>query len=429
MKKNFYKFVLPSMLAFAFSGLYSIVDGLFIGRNVGDAGLSAINFSYPLVVLIQATGTGIGLGGAVGMSISLGKKDIHTERKYLGSTLSLLAIACIFLTAFLLLFSKPILVIFGAEGTILKYSMEYLFWIVLGSSFQILANGFSPIIRNLRRPNLAMIAMILGFIINIVLDWLFVSVLKYGMAGAAWATIIGQFATLLPLTPFLYKFVRQLHPDDFKPIKKLRSSIVRIGLSPFGLAVAPYVILIMMNKFSVIYGGVKAVAAYSVVSYVVSFIQLLLQGIGDGCQPLISMYTGEKDTDGAIQIRNLAYKFSFIVAASYAFLVFLLRRQIPVVFGASSDVALITTKILPIFCITFLFYSFTRITTSYFYATNKNRLSYLIIYGEPVFILILLNFILPPLLGIDGVWLSIPTAQLAAVILGALFIVKMDKHR
>lgn len=429
MRKKFFHFVLPSMLAFAFSGLYSIVDGLFIGRNIGDAGLSAINFAYPLVVLIQATGTGIGLGGAVGMSISFGKKDIQSEKKYLGSTLTLLAIACLVLTAFLLLFMHPILVAFGAKDTVLKYASEYLYWIVLGSSFQILANGFAPIIRNLKRPALAMFAMILGFITNIILDWLFVSVFKYGMKGAAWATIIGQFITVLPCIPFIYKNIRSLETSDFKPNSKLRTSIFSTGLSPFGLAVAPYIILIMMNKFSMKYGGVQAVAAYSVVSYVVSFIQLLLQGIGDGCQPLISFYTGQKETLKAIQTRDFAYKFSLAIAGAYSIVVFLLRVQIPILFGASTEVAKITASILPLFCLTFLFYSFTRITTSYFYATHQNRLSYFIIYGEPIVILVLLSLILPRIFGITGVWLSVPSAQLIAVLLGVFFVLKADRYR
>ena len=198
MKKRFYQYVLPSMLAFAFSGLYSIVDGLFVGKNIGDAGLSAINFAYPLVVLIQATGTGLGLGGAVEMAIATGQKNEKRKRLYLGNTLVLLLISCMVLTIVLGLGNSHILALFGAEGDSFHYAKEYLYWITLGATFQILANGLGPILRNFGHPMLVMVAMIGGFVTNIILDWLFIPILGLGMKGAAIATIIGQFTTMVP---------------------------------------------------------------------------------------------------------------------------------------------------------------------------------------------------------------------------------------
>ncbi|MFY9283955.1 MAG: MATE family efflux transporter [Miniphocaeibacter sp.] len=424
MKKNFFKYVLPSMLAFAFSGLYSVVDGLFIGRSIGDLGLAAVNFAYPLTVLIQGIGTGLGIGGAVGISIARGKREREEEHKFLGNTIILLLIACFTLTTVLLVFSAPLLRIFGAKDTTYIYAVEYIRVIILGATFQILANGLTPIIRNYGKAFLAMVSMILGFITNIVLDWLFIVKLGYGMKGAALATIIGQFVTMIPCLLFLIAKVKLMLPYHFKLLKKYIVNIVQTGLSPFGSAMAPYIVILIMNKYAFNYGGDEAVAAYAIVSYVMSFIQLLLQGIGDGSQLLMSYYYGNKEEENVLKVRNLAYKFSATVGAICLLVIVLLRKQIPVIFGASSKALPITVHILPIFALSFLLLAFLRITTSYFYATKNNGFSYILIYGEPVISFILLIFILPRIFGLNGVWFTIPSTHLLLVISGFFLLLK-----
>ena len=426
MKKRFFNYVLPSMLAFAFSGLYSVVDGLFIGRNIGDLGLAAINFAYPITVFIQAIGTGIGLGGSVGISISMGKKDKKEENKYLGNTFSLLIIACILLTISLTFFAPTLLKLFGTKGTTFNYANEYLKYLIIGAAFQILANGLTPIIRNYGKAILAMVSMILGFITNIVLDWLFIAVLGYGMMGAAVATVIGQLVTVIPCFIYIVKKIKILEFVNYKLSKVFTLNIIETGLSPFGSAMAPYIVILIMNKSAESYGGDVAVASYAIVSYVVSFIQLLLQGIGDGCQPLMSFYIGLKEDDNVLKTRNLAYKFAGLIAAICAITVVLLRNKIPVLFGASDKALPITSSILPVFAISFIFLSFLRITTSYFYATKKNIYAYILIYGEPIISFVLLVFILPKLFGLNGVWASIPSTHILLT-LGALFLIKKDK--
>ena len=121
VKREFFGNVIPSMIAFAFTGVYAIVDGFFVGRNVGDAGLAAINVAYPLVALIQAAGTGLGMAGAIQIAINKGKKDEETERRYLGNAFVLLLLAGILLTGLLLMFYPVILRLFGASGEIYTY--------------------------------------------------------------------------------------------------------------------------------------------------------------------------------------------------------------------------------------------------------------------------------------------------------------------
>ena len=188
MLKKFLRFVLPSMVAFAFTGLYSIVDGFFVGNNVGDDGLAAINVAYPLVAFINAVGTGIGMGGSVMLSIARGRGDERAEKRYLGSTLIYLLVASAVVTALLVGIHPYLIDVFGAEGRVNAYADDYIFVLACFAAPQIFSTGCVPLLRNFGSSFGAMFAMSAGFVTNIVLDWLFVDYLADGVFGAAVAS-------------------------------------------------------------------------------------------------------------------------------------------------------------------------------------------------------------------------------------------------
>lgn len=421
IRKHFRRNVLPSMLAFAFSGIYAIVDGWFVGRNIGDAGLAAINIAYPLVALIQAVGTGLGMGGAIRIALSIGKGD-KDEKKYLGNTITMLLFACVALTLLLSFTYEPILVAFGASGEILTHAKAYIQIIIYGAVFQILGTGLTPIIRNYNGALIAMASMILGFVTNVILDWLFVSVYSYGLAGAALATIIGQAVTMIPCIVFLIVKGKIFGFAKFKPMSNIISKIVAAGVSPFGLTLSPNIAIIILNKGALQYGGDQAVACYAVVSYVVCVVQLLLQGIGDGSQPLIGSYYGAGDKKSVKAVRKMAYTFALATGAVCMIVIYLFRDAIPHLFGVSQAVAENVSDVLPIFIAGFLFAAFLRITTSYFYAISKNISAYVLIYGEPLLLFILIAFVLPNIFSLNGVWMAVPVTQVALSIVGGTLI-------
>lgn len=422
MRKRFFSYVLPAMLAFAFTGLYTIVDGFFVGQNIGDLGLAGINIAFPMVAFIQAIGTGIGMGGAIQISTDKGRGSKDSEDKTFGNTLVLLLLSGILMTALMYFLNQPLLVLLGAEGDVLVTASAYLKVIAIGSLFQLCACGFTPLLRNYDQSLLAMYAMIGGFVTNILLDWLFVSILKWGVSGAAWATIIGQIVTVIPCVWFLFKKCQTLSAKCFMFTKSITMNIIKIGLSPFGLTMSPYLVMILINKWAVVYGGEVAVATYAVISYVTSIIFLLLQGVSDGSQPLISLCIGTGELDEALQIRKLAYIFSVIIALVTGVGILLLCRQIPIVFGASESVAAMTQQTLPIFVSGFLFVAFCRVTTSYFYAAQKNISAYIMVYGEPLILLLLLAAVLPQIIKLQGVWISAVTAQLLLALIGFVLV-------
>ena len=427
--KTFFKYVIPSILSFALSGVYAIVDGFFVGHSVGDLGLSAINVAYPVSAVLQAAGTGIGMGGAVYYSISRAEKKENRAREFTAVTLWLLLLFSVILTLLTFFLNRPILQLLGAEGHLLFLGEEYNRIIALGAGLQILSTGLVPFIRNHGGPLYAMISMVAGFITNVVLDYLFVWVLGRGLTGAALATIIGQGVTLLfALIYFFREKMLQLKVESGK-FASLSKSIIKVGVSPFGLTMTPNISLIIINRFSIFYGGDQAVAVYACIAYIICIVYLIFQGVGDGSQPIISRYYGEKSLVRLKKIRKLAYGCGILLAAVSCLILYGTRDLIGVLFGSSAEVNARIAEILPIFLISVPFVAVTRVTTASFYATEESILSYILTYIEPVLMLILM-FTLPPLFGGQiMIWWSTVIARILAAILALILKQTVDRRK
>ena len=408
--KAFFSYVLPSVLAFALSGVYTIVDGFFIGQRLGDAGLAAITLAYPVSALLGAIGTGIGLSGAIRFAILDAQGEEKKRQECFGATALLLIVTAALLTAVLFGFSRPVMRLLGAQDDLLTLAVDYSRVIALGAVFHLSATGFVPFIRNMGGASFAMTAMILGFLTNIVLDYTFVWVIDAGMAGAAWATILGQAVTMLAAVLFFARKKSCLSLPRGRELASLWKRILQVGLSPFGLTFSPTLTMLFMNRFLLLYENQKDVAVYGCIGYIVSILYLLLQGVGDGSQPLISRHYGENDLVSVKEYLRLTYSAAGALTLVCVIAVYLARTRIGVLFGTSPEANTEVARYLPYFLATLLFLAYVRITTSYFYATEKTALSYVLVYAEPVCTLLAL-IVLPLGFGLTGVWLACPTAQ------------------
>ena len=416
LSKKFFSYVIPSILAFALSGVYTIVDGFFIGQSLGDTGLTAITLGYPISALVGAIGTGLGLSGAIRFTIlSAQGKSKKRQECFAGTTLLMLVVAGL-LTAILFVFAQPILHLLGARDHMLTLCAAYARVIALGAVFQLLATGFVPFIRNMGGATVAMIAMILGFATNIVLDYAFVWALSWGMAGAAWATIIGQAVTMIVAVIFFAVKRSGFRLPKLRELCSLWKTVLIVSISPFGLTFSPIITMLFMNRFLLLYGDEQAVAVYGCIGYITAILYLLLQGVGDGSQPLISQYYGEDDRTSVRAVRRLAYLTAVVVTVICMIGVYLARAKVGTLFGASAEANAGVIRYLPLFLAPLLLLAFARITTSYFYATEKNGRSYLLVYAEPVCTLLTL-LLLPPLLKLTGVWLATPIAQVVTFVI------------
>lgn len=425
--RKYLQFVVPSVLSMALAGVYSIVDGFFVGHSVGDIGLSTINVAYPVEAFVQALGTGIGMGGAVHYMIFHASGDEEEAETHIKCMSWLLLLVSAAATVLLLACMGPLLSLLGARGAMVPMGKSYLRVIIGGAVLQIFGTGVVPMIRNYGGAAYAMGAMLSGFGTNIVLDYLMVWVLDWGVFGAGLATILGEGVTAAAGLIYLLRRKSPLFRIPHRQTAEAVRRILGTGVAPFGLTFSPILSLIIMNRISMIYGGASAVAVYACVAYATAIVYLVLQGVGDGSQPLISKAYGEDNHGFMRRLKEQSYATAGILAV-LCILVFMgIRSDIGYMFGSSASVNREASEITPIFCIGFLFVAFVRVTSAVFYATSENLKSYLLVYAEPVFLLILALFV-PKLAGLNGVWWSYCGAQILSGIAAALLIL-LDQRR
>lgn len=410
MRKNYMKYIFPSMLSFLLTGIYSIVDGIFVGRAMGDPGLAAINIAWPLVALIISLGTGIGMGASVMISINNGAGNTKKALLAEGNAFFLLFAGSVLLTLVLLFAGEPLLILLGAKGELLPIALDYLRYILIGGVIQVFATGMVPLMRNHGASFYAMCSMAFGCITNILLDYYFVLVLFWGIRGAALATVFGQALTLLMCGAFFLKKKYRIPVSQLKPDVTVIRSILRVAASPFGLTYLPSITIIFMNLQALKYGGEEAVSAYAVLAYIISFMELLVQGIGDGSQPLFSLSIGSNDQKALKTYAKWTFSLGICFGVAGAVLFFLSRNLLPVLYGTSETAARYIICATPAFSLVMALYGLTKPAVSYLYATHKVVRSTILVYGEIVLTLALV-FILPLFLGLDGVWYTIPAVQ------------------
>ncbi len=423
MKKRYAGYIFPSMLSFLLTGIYSIIDGIFVGRAMGDPGLAAINIAWPLVALIISLGTGIGMGASVVVSLNKGAGKEEKALRAEGNAFFLLFTGSLCLTGALYLSGTPLLKLLGAKGSLLPLAEIYLKYILIGSMIQVFASGLVPLMRNHGASFYAMCSMALVCISNIALDYWFVMVLDLGLMGAALATVLGQVLTLVLCIAFYIKKKNRIPFSNMRPEKETVLSILPVAVSPFGLTYLPSVTIIFMNLQALKYGGEEAVSAYAVLAYIISFMELLVQGIGDGSQPLLSLSEGRGDRKTLKTYARWTFTLGIGFGMAGAAVFLLVRNMIPAFYGTSPKAGGYIVHAAPAFALVMALYGLTKPAVSYFYATHRIIRSNLLVYGE-IALTLLFIFLLPVYMGLEGVWYTIPAVQTVLSICCLFFLKK-----
>lgn len=409
-RKRFYSYVIPSVLSFVFTGIYCFIDEFFVGNRVGDVGIATINIAFSYIALFGAIGSGIGIGASVAYAITKESESEEMAIGYLGIA-NWLMLAFSFLVGLpILLFPREILLLLGASEKISRMGIPYMQISAVGSLFMIYASGFAPVVRNLGGSSFVMMANVVGISVNIILDWLLVWVLDWGLAGAAYASVAGMVVGFVLL--FFYVVRRRYLFWSRKQIVvgPAVKRILSVGVSPFGLTIAPNVSIIIMNRACLAYGGDPALAAYGVISYLTYIVLLAMQGVGDGSQPLVSEYFGSHSSRNRRLVERLAYQSCLGVAGISMVFTWFTRKQMGIFMGSSEEVGLVIANALPIFMMAFPFSAYARTKASNLYSKERNLQSYVITYLDPVFVLFG-TLVFPLLFGEPGVWLSSTFSQ------------------
>ena len=428
MIPEYLKYILPTMLTFTLAGIYSIVDGIFVGHAVGDAGLAGINVAYPLVCLILAVGTGLGMGGGVISSIARGEGNSARATRVIGVTMFMLFAASIPILVLYILFAEQLCAALGGQGETLVQAVYYLQVIAVGAPFQVLVTGCTPLIRNRGQVAYAMAVQLLAGVINVVLDYVFVMQWGRGTAGAAEATVVAQIVAFLFVLAFFARRDNRIPLRDLLPDASICAHIVKLGAAPFGLTLLPEVSTVVNNISLSYYGGEVALAAYAAIAYVAFFVQIMIQSVGDGSQPLISVYRGAGNADAVRRLRNTNYAVAIALGMAGLGLMFAISDLIPPLFGASEAAAPIIVYALPVFSICYILYGFTHTTTSYFYAVDDARCSNALVVAEAVIVCVVV-FVMGRLFQVDGIWFAPTVLQIILAIIAGTLLYRRHRAR
>ena len=426
------KFAVPSVVAMIVGALYNIVDQFFIGRSVGELGNAATNIAYPLSTCCIAIALLCGIGGASAFNIAMGEKKQDEATEYMGNALCLLLVLGVTLSLVTELFLTPMLRFFGSPDAVLPYAKTYTGITALGFPFLILTSGGGHLVRADGRPNVAMFCNLFGAIANVFLDALFVFVFHWGIAGAAAATIIGQY---LSGGLIIWNLCRcrtvKLRWRHLRPIPRRMLRVASLGTSPCTNQLAMTVVQIVLNNSLKHYGGLSVygenipIAVSGIISKVNMIFMSFVIGCSQGMQPIASYNCGARKFDRVrrVCLQALGAGAAFAVTAFALFQ--LLPRQIIGIFGnGSEEYVAFAVSYFRIYLF-FTFLNFMQpITSNFFTSIGKPRVGVVLSLTRQVFFLLPLIIILPLFLGIDGIMYAGPTADFTAALVSFLMLWK-----
>lgn len=424
------KFALPSVVSMVVNSLYNIVDQIFIGQGVGYLGNAATNVAFPFVTLSLALALLVADGNAANFSLKLGAGDKTGAQKSLGNAIVLMLISGCLLLAIGLTCLKPLMLLFGATETVLPYALDYAGITMLGMPFVLVGVGLNSCIRADGSPRLAMISMLVGAVINTILDPLFIFVFEMGVKGAAWATVLGQIATcVISVTHIRHLKNVKLTYADLRLNARVVIDICKLGLSSLITQLSVCVLQIVVNNSLRYYGALSPygadipLSALGIVMKVQQILFALVLGISVGSQPIIGFNYGARSYRRVRQ----TYLTATGVATGCAIIGWIVFQTIPdsivSVFGQESDLY----NAFAVQCFRqFLFMCFGMgfqvCTGVYFQATGRSMRSAILSLSRQLLFLVPLVLILPAFRGLDGILAAGPYADALAISLAVVFI-------
>ena len=336
-------FSVPCVISMLINSVYNIVDQIFIGKGVGTLGNAATNVIFPLVILFNAIAGLIGNGAAANMSLKLGEGDKLSAAKSLASSITLTFIVSIIVSLLSFILLPKLVYFFGCSESVYKYAVDYGRIIILGAPFMIIYSGMSSIIRADGSPAYSMIMLVVGAIINIILDPIFIFVFDMGVAGGAIATVIGQIISFIIAIIYLWKVKSVTLKKEYFKIDKSILRILSLGLSSFITQLTILVLFVFMNNMmtnlgaETKFGSVIPLSVYGVISKINSLYISTVLGISIGAQPIIGYNFGAGNEARVKETIKRVLVINFIVGIIFNLIFVLFPKEIASIFISSSD--------------------------------------------------------------------------------------------
>lgn len=414
-----WQYALPAIVAMTASSLYNIIDRAFIGQVVGPEAIAGLGITFPFMNLSGAFGAAVGIGASTCISVKLGQKDFKRAGNLLGNTVTLNLIIGIVFMAVSLLFLDPILRFFGASDTTLPYAREFMTVILFGNVITHMYFGMNAVLRAAGKPRHAMYSVLFTVAMNIVLVIAFVWWFRWGIRGAALATVTAQSMALCWQMWLFSDKNELLHLK--RGIYRLRADLVRniisIGISPFLMNVTSCVIVIFMNNQFVRYGGDMAVGAYSIANSVVMVFFMFVIGVTQGMQPIVGYNYGAEKYDRMLRCLWLAITAATLILLVGWSLSMLFPRQIARIFTTDDTLLNMSARGIKIDMMVFFVVGSQAVITNFFQCIGKVKISIFLSLSRQLIMLLPMAYAFPLFWGLDGVWYSMPASDLAAFLM------------
>jgi putative MATE family efflux protein len=407
------QYALPAIVAMTASSLYNIIDRAFIGQLVGPEAIAGLGITFPFMNLSAAFGAAVGVGASTCISVKLGQRDYKTAQYLLGNTVTLNLIVGVLFMIVCLLFLDPILRFFGASDVTLPYAREFMVVILLGNVVTHMYFGMNAVLRAAGKPRHAMYATLFTVGMNILLVIAFVWWFRWGIRGAALATISSQSMALCWQMWILSDKKELLHLR--KGIYKLKTDLVKniisIGISPFLMQTTSCVIVIFMNNQFVRYGGDMAVGAYSIANSVVMMLFMFVMGMNQGMQPIVGYNYGAEHFDRMFRCLWLTIAWATAILLAGWSVSMLFPYQIARIFTTDPTLIQMSARGIRLNMLVFFVVGSQAVITNFFQCIGKVKVSIFLSLSRQLFLLLPMAYIFPLFLGLDGVWYSMAASD------------------
>jgi len=417
---------LPATIGMMVNALYNLVDTIFVGRGVGALAIGGLTIAFPIQMVIMAFAQMIGIGAASAISRSLGAKDIEKADYAAGNSFLCVIVLSSIIAAIGLTFTEPMLRLFGATDTILPYAKDYITIILWGSIFFSFAMSSNNLIRAEGNAKVAMVSMLIGAILNMILDPIFIFILKLGIKGAALATIISQFISFLFILTYLYsgKSSLKIKLHHLKPKIHIITEILTVGFASFARLVTGSVVAIVVNNSLRIFGGDIALIIVGILHRVTMFVFMPLFGVVQGMQPIVGFNYGAKKFDRVKETLKLSLitttaiaTFGWLLVQLFPIAIISVFTREPEIIEKGSTIMRIVISVIPLIGLHI-------VGAALFQSLGKAFPSLILALLRQVLLFIPLVIILPRVLGLGlmGIWIAYPVADILSVVLTVLFL-------
>ena len=426
------RMAIPSVIAQVINILYNVVDRIYIGHisGVGAAALTGVGLTFPIITLISAFSAFVGSGGAPLASIWMGKNDKKHAEKILGTGVFMLLCFSLILMAVFLIFQRPLLYAFGASDATIGYAMEYLTIYLIGTVFVEIALGLNPFIIAQGRSGTAMMSIVIGAVINIVLDPIFIFGFHMGVKGAAIATVISQAVSAAWNVKALMdkKAVLKIVPACIRPDLRVIGQIFSLGISPFIMRSTESLISIVLNHQLQKFGGDLYVGSLTIMQSVMQLFSAPLSGYTQGVQPIVSYNFGAGKFDRVRTTYRYMIFGSFLISFVTAASAMIFPEFYAMMFTNEGDLVALTGKVMPVFMAGMLIFGLQNGIQPTFLGLGQAKISLFIALLRKVILLVPLALIFPNFFGVMGVYYAEPVADMtSAVIASILFLCNIRK--